>query len=89
MSTEDETDNAPVSVTDEPEPAEAEADAETAPPKRKLEIEVAITDVGPCKKHLKITIPRRKSTASTKSRSKSCAKTRWSRAFGPARRPSN
>ena len=26
--------------------------------KRKLELEVAITDVGPCKKHLKITIPR-------------------------------
>ncbi len=27
-------------------------------PKRRLEIDVAITDVGPCKKHLKITIPR-------------------------------
>jgi trigger factor len=32
----------------EPEPA----------PKRKLELEVAISDAGPCKKHLKITIPR-------------------------------
>ena len=27
-------------------------------PKRKLDLEVAITDAGPCKKHLKITIPR-------------------------------
>jgi trigger factor len=56
MSTEDETEEAPVSVTEELEAAQA--DAEAAPPKRKLNIEVAITDVGPCKKHLKITIPR-------------------------------
>jgi trigger factor len=27
-------------------------------PKRKLELDVSITDAGPCKKHLKITIPR-------------------------------
>jgi trigger factor len=40
-----------VSVT---EPDEENAEA----PKRKLEMEVAITDAGPCKKHLKITIPR-------------------------------
>jgi trigger factor len=43
-----------VSVNDDsPETA---VDAQT--PKRKLEIGVSITDVGPCKKHLKITIPR-------------------------------
>ena len=36
---------------DQPEAPEGE-------PKRKLELEVAITDAGPCKKHLKITIPR-------------------------------
>jgi trigger factor len=36
---------------DQPESNETEA-------KRKLELEVAITDAGPCKKHLKITIPR-------------------------------
>ncbi len=36
---------------DQPEPGESEA-------KRKLDLEVAITDAGPCKKHLKITIPR-------------------------------
>jgi len=37
--------------SEQPESNEAE-------PKRKLELEVAITDAGPCKKHLKITIPR-------------------------------
>jgi trigger factor len=42
---------ASVSVTDGPEQPET-------PPKPKLEIEVAITDAGPCKKHLKVTIPR-------------------------------
>ncbi len=52
MSTDEEIDDAPVSVSDLPESAEATA------AKRKLEMEVAITDVGPCKKHLKITIPR-------------------------------
>jgi trigger factor len=34
------------------------ADETEEAPKRKLEIDVAITDAGPCKKHLKITIPR-------------------------------
>jgi trigger factor len=37
--------------SDQPESNESEA-------KRKLELDVAITDAGPCKKHLKITIPR-------------------------------
>lgn len=36
---------------------EAQVAAE-AEPKRKLELSVAITDSGPCKKHVKITIPR-------------------------------
>ena len=50
--------------TDERESAAAvsdemgEPELEAQKPKRKLEIAVNITDVGPCKKHLKITIPR-------------------------------
>jgi len=47
MNTDETESEASVSVTDEPESA----------PKVKLEIEVAITAAGPCKKHLKITIP--------------------------------
>ncbi|MGZ3299598.1 MAG: trigger factor, partial [Isosphaeraceae bacterium] len=48
-----------VSVTDQPSDGpsgqgeEAEAKA-----KRKLELDVHIQDVGPCKKHLKVTVPR-------------------------------
>ncbi|HKI21547.1 MAG TPA: trigger factor, partial [Isosphaeraceae bacterium] len=42
----------PVEETGEQTGEKAEA------PKRKLDINVAITDAGPCKKHLKITIPR-------------------------------
>ena len=48
-----------VSVTDQPSDGpsgqgeEAEAKA-----KRKLELDVQIQDVGPCKKHLKVTVPR-------------------------------
>jgi trigger factor len=38
-------------AADQPDSSEVE-------PKRKLELEVDITDAGPCKKHLKITIPR-------------------------------
>jgi trigger factor len=45
-----------VSVSDESREHEPVGEAEK--PKRKLEIAVNITDVGPCKKHLKITIPR-------------------------------
>ncbi len=51
MSTDEQESEASVSVTDEPGSSEPAA-------KAKLEIEVAITDAGPCKKHLKITIPR-------------------------------
>jgi len=51
MNTDESESEATVSVTDEPEKSESA-------PKVKLEIEVAITDAGPCKKHLKITIPR-------------------------------
>jgi trigger factor len=37
---------------------EAEEPAEGGePPKRKLELDVEITDIGPCKKHLKVVIP--------------------------------
>jgi trigger factor len=38
--------------------ASAEPETVTDAPKRKLELGVEITDVGPCKKHLKISIPR-------------------------------
>jgi trigger factor len=38
--------------------ADAPPEPEVETPKRKLELEVAITDVGPCRKHLKVTIPR-------------------------------
>jgi trigger factor len=47
---------AAVSVGEEPEAEAGEAGAEE--PKRKLEIAVAISEAGPCKKHLKVTIPR-------------------------------
>ncbi|WP_165226518.1 trigger factor [Aquisphaera insulae] len=46
-----------VSVTDQPSD-EAAAQDQSEKPKRKLEIDVHIADVGPCKKHLKVTIPR-------------------------------
>ncbi len=43
----------------EPEVSTAVAEsADDAEAKRKLELEVSITDAGPCKKHLKILIPR-------------------------------
>ncbi len=53
---EDERD-ASVSVTDHPgdEPAEQGAEVKA---KRKLELDVQIQDVGSCKKHLKVTVPR-------------------------------
>ncbi len=53
---EDERDTS-VSVTDQPgdEPSEHGEEAED---KRKLELDVQIQDVGPCKKHLKVTVPR-------------------------------
>jgi trigger factor len=46
-----------VSVTDQPEQEQGE-EAQEAKPKRKLEIDVQISDVGPCRKHLKVTVPR-------------------------------
>jgi len=51
MSTEERDPESGVSLSD---PAEEPAEE----PKRKLEIDVAISDAGPCKKHIKITIPR-------------------------------
>ncbi len=47
--------SASVSVSDDP----AEDGQEAKAPKRKLEIAVDISDVGPCKKHLKIIDPAR------------------------------
>src|SRR5262245_18122975 len=54
-----------VSIGEEPEPGPAVSiDVEPAGPpaaeeaKRKLEIAVDISDAGPCKKHLKVSIPR-------------------------------
>jgi trigger factor len=54
MSTDELESDASISVSDE----SGESAPVTEAPKRRLEIGVAITDVGPCKKHLKITIPR-------------------------------
>jgi trigger factor len=54
MSTDEREVETAVSVSDE----SGEPEIDAAKPKRKLEIGVNITDVGPCKKHLKITIPR-------------------------------
>ena len=56
MSTDELEAESSVSVSDESHEQGPDGDAEK--PKRKLEIGVNITDVGPCKKHLKITIPR-------------------------------
>lgn len=46
------------SVSTSGEPLDQFVEAVGEIPERKLEIAVTITDVGPCKKHLKITIPR-------------------------------
>ena len=62
-------------------PAEPEAEAE---PKRKLDIGVAITDTGPCKKHLKVTIPRAEIDRQYEKSLEDFAKRRSSRAFGRA-----
>jgi trigger factor len=56
MSSGDEHD-ASVFVTEELE-QEQRADGQVAETKRKLEIDVQISDVGPCRKHLKVTVPR-------------------------------
>lgn len=55
MSTGEEERDASVSVSDEPAEQEQEQEQEA---KRKLELDVQIKDVGPCKKHLKVTVPR-------------------------------
>ena len=54
MSTGESEPNVSAAVAEGPDQGES---SETEP-KRKLELEVSITDAGPCKKHLKITIPR-------------------------------
>src|SRR5262249_53685678 len=56
MSTGEHDPDAPVSTVDESTEAQPAADAE--PEKKKLALDVQISDVGPCKKHLKIEIPR-------------------------------
>jgi trigger factor len=56
MSTDELESGASVSVSEDS--GEQGPDIAASEPKRKLEIAVNITDVGPCKKHLKITIPR-------------------------------
>lgn len=58
MSSGDHESDASVGTLDQPESAETETPSEGAEPKRKLEIDVQIQEVGPCKKHLKVTIPR-------------------------------
>jgi trigger factor len=58
MSSGDHESDASVGTIDQPGSTETETPSEGAEAKRKLEIDVQIQDVGPCKKHLKITIPR-------------------------------
>jgi trigger factor len=53
MSTGEHESETPVSTADAPIP-----ETETETPKRKLDIDVQISDVGPCKKHLKVAIAR-------------------------------
>src|SRR5262245_21936186 len=55
MSTGEEERDTSVSVTDQPADETTEQEQEA---KRKLGIDVQIKDVGPCKKHLKVTVPR-------------------------------
>jgi trigger factor len=49
--------DASVSVSEQPE-QELGVEGQEPDAKRKLEIDVQIQDVGPCKKHLKVTVPR-------------------------------
>jgi trigger factor len=58
MSSEERDRESAVSVSDPAEEKGDQTGEKAEAPKRKLEINVAITDAGPCKKHLKITIPR-------------------------------
>ncbi len=57
MSTGEEERDSSLSVTDQPVEEQTEEGQEEEA-KRKLEIDVLIQDVGPCKKHLKVTVPR-------------------------------
>jgi trigger factor len=54
MSTGEHDPDSPVSTAEATEPEAAEGET----PKKKLELDVQITDVGPCKKHLKVAIAR-------------------------------
>src|SRR3954463_4897563 len=56
MSTGEEERDSSLSVTDEPVEGKAEEGQEEA--KHRLAIDVQIENVGPCKKHLKVTVPR-------------------------------
>ncbi len=58
MSSEERDLESAVTVSDPADLAGDQSDEKVTESKRKLEIDVAITDAGPCKKHLKITIPR-------------------------------
>jgi trigger factor len=55
MSTGEEERDTSVSVSDQPADEQADHEQEA---KRRLEIDVQIKDVGPCKKHIKVTVPR-------------------------------
>jgi trigger factor len=58
MSSEEHEPESAVSVSDPAEEKGDQTGENAEKPKRKLEIQVTITDAGPCKKHLKISIPR-------------------------------
>ena len=55
--------------------------------KRKLELDVKIADVGPCKKHLKVTIPRTEIERSSRNRWATSAQRPRFPGFRPGRAP--
>ena len=57
--------------------------------KRKLEMQVDISDVGPCKKHVKVSIPRSEIERQLPSRSRTSARRSPCRASGPGALPAN
>ena len=74
-------------ITDENEPnisAAVEEAPDEAEVKRKIDLEVAISDAGPCKKHLKSRSHDRRSTFSMSNRSKRCGRMPPFQGFGRA-----
>ena len=87
MSTGEDEPDTSVSVTDQPGD-ELPSKVKKPRRKRKLDLDVQIQDVGPCKKHLKVTDSRdRRSSGSSRSRSGTFSATPRCRVSGPGMRP--